>query len=224
MIRALIFDFDGLIVDTESTDFQAWQEIYREHGCELPLSTWAIAVGSGFSEEFEPFAYLEKQIGRRVNRDELWSRKCQRDLELIAQQPILPGVVGMLNDAKQQGFKLAVASSSDGDWVAGHLTRLGLIQYFDAVRTKDDVRHTKPAPDLFLAALDAVQVQAHEAIVFEDSPNGVLAAKRAGIFAIAVPNPLTIQMKVDGADMTLSSLAELPLEALLKRVDGNLIG
>jgi HAD superfamily hydrolase (TIGR01509 family) len=222
LIRAIIFDFDGLIIDTESTDFQAWQEIYQEHGCELPLSMWSIAVGSGFSEKFEPFAYLEKQIGRAVDRDDLWARKCQRDLELISQQPVLPGVVDVLIDAKQMRLKLAVASSSDGKWVIGHLTRLGLLHFFDAIRTKDDVQRTKPEPDLFHAALEALQVLPHEAIVFEDSPNGITAAKRAGIYVIAVPNPLTAQMRVDAADMTLLSLGDMPLEALLKRVDDSL--
>lgn len=221
MIRALILDFDGLIIDTETTDYQAWREVYQAHGCDLPLSLWAIAVGRGFSEEFEPFNYLESQIGRAVDRAALGEQRRRRDQELVALQPVLPGVVEMLKDARRMGLKTAVASSSSFEWVGGHLMRLGLIHYFDAIRTSDDVMHTKPAPDLFLAALEALGVEADEAVVFEDSPNGITAAKRAGIYVVAVPNDLTSQLALDHADMRLNSLEELTLEVLLARINAS---
>jgi HAD superfamily hydrolase (TIGR01509 family) len=208
MIRGLIFDFDGLILDTEVPDFQAWQELYRDQGAELSLSTWGQVIGRGFGEDFHPFAQLEQQLGRPVDRETLGEKRNRRELELIEQQAILPGVQDYLAGAKRLGLKLAVASSSPREWVDGHLKRIGLFDQFDTIRCLDDVAQPKPAPDLFNAALEALAIQADEAIVFEDSPHGVTAANQAGIFCVAVPNALTRQLGTDHADLTLSSLAE----------------
>ena len=218
-MQALIFDFDGLILDTEVPDFQSWQEVYREHGCELPLQTWASIVGGTAASNFDPYDYLEELFGGPVDRQAIWIKRRKRDVELIAQQPILPGVEDYLAEAKRLGLKLAIASSSPESWVRGHLTRLGLVANFDTICTADDVEHTKPAPDLFLAALANLNVPANQAIVFEDSPNGVLAANRAGIYCVAVPNPLTAQLSLDHADLVLNSLADLTLEALLTKIE-----
>jgi putative acetyltransferase len=115
-----------------------------------------------------------------------------------------------------------VASSSKYDWVDGYLRQLGLFDDFDAILCREDVQRIKPDPDLFLAALEALKVRADEGLVFEDSPNGVLAAKRAGIRVVAVPNPITAHGTIDGADLCLSSLAEMPLEALLIRFNSDI--
>jgi HAD superfamily hydrolase (TIGR01509 family) len=117
-------------------------------------------------------------------------------------------------------MRLAVASSSPRSWVGGHLERLGIIDHFDHLRCADDVRQVKPDPELYLAALAALGVAAHEAIALEDSPNGVLAAKRAGLFCVAVPNSLTRQMPLDHADRLVDSLADLPLQDLVDSIRG----
>ena len=218
VIKALIFDFDGLILDTEWPEYQNWQEIYRAHGTELPIEMWAHAVGGGFTEEFEPFAYLERLIGKAVDRETLHAEKRQRDADLIAIQPVLPGIESMLRDAKRLGLKTAIASSSSFAWVGGHVERLGLLNFFDVFRTRDDVTNIKPDPELFLAACDALKVTSDEAIVFEDSPNGVLAAHRAGIFVVAVPNPVTAQMVIEAPDFLINSLADLSLETLIAQM------
>jgi HAD superfamily hydrolase (TIGR01509 family) len=132
---------------------------------------------------------------------------------------VLPGVIDYLDSAEDLGLSLAIASSSPENWVRGHLARLGLYDRFDAIKTADDVKRTKPDPELYFAALNALGVQASEAIVFEDSPNGIRAAKAAGIFAVAVPNKLTAQLKLQEADMRMDSLADLPLKALLERIE-----
>ncbi len=218
MIRALIFDFDGLIVDTETPDFRSWQEVYREHGGELPVSVWTEYIG-GSTGVFDPYDYLEAQIGHPVDRADVQAQQKRRERELFAGQPILPGVEAYLAGARERSLKLGIASSSDRAWVTGHLERVGLLAAFDAILTADDVARTKPDPELFVRALEALEVEARQAIVLEDSPNGVLAAKRAGIFCVAVPNPVTRQLDLSRADLILDSLAEMPLRELLERAD-----
>ncbi len=218
MIRAIIFDFDGLILDTEGPIYQSWQELYQAHGGELSFDTWAEIIGT-VSNEHDHFEDLEVQIGRTLDRVNLSLKRRQRELELIATQPVQPGVKAYLDAAKQRGFKIGLASSSPCKWVTGHLARLGLIDYFDCILARDDVRQVKPDPELYLAVLQKLGVQAEEAIVIEDSPIGVTAAKKAGLYCVAVPNPLTARLPLDHADLRLHSLAELPLESLLVQVE-----
>ena len=217
MIRALIFDFDGLILDTEAPEFQSWQEIYQEHNCHLPLAEWAICIGS--SSGFNPYDYLETQLKQAVNREDIRLKRQQRSDELVAKQPILPGVEDYILRARSLGLKSGLASSSSYAWVDGHLTRLGLRAHFDVVKCRDHVKCTKPDPELYLTVLDELGIMAHEAIVLEDSPNGVRAAKRADIFCVAVPNPVTNQLPLDHADLRLTSLADVSLEKLLLAVN-----
>jgi HAD superfamily hydrolase (TIGR01509 family) len=214
MIKALIFDFDGLIIDTEMSSYQTWQEIYEEYNCQLPFSTWAICIG-GSPQLFDPCEYLEQQIGRPVLREEIRLRRRQRHIRIVEAQPVLPGVEDYILSAKRLDLKIGIASSSSHEWVDTHLTRLGLIDYFDSIRCSDDVKHTKPDPELYLAVLDALGVHGHQAIALEDSPNGVIAAQRAGIFCVAVPNPVTSQLSLDHADLNLSSLRDVSLDQLL---------
>ena len=218
MIRGLIFDFDGLILETEGPIYQSWQEIYHSYGCHLPFDSWTNIIGTS-DYEFEPITELERQYGAQLDRQALQARHRQLESEMIVTRPAMPGVQGYLNDAEGLGLKIGLASSSTCEWVTGHLDRLGLTHHFDCIKGSDDVHRTKPDPQLFLAVLDELELGADEAIVLEDSPNGVLAAKSAGIYCVAVPNGMTRGLKFDHADMRLESLEELPLEKLLRLVN-----
>jgi len=216
MIRALIFDFDGLILDTEGPIYRAWVEIYHELGADLPLSAWEVWVG-GSPDGFDPCGYLETQLGRAVDRETLTERARKREEELILLESALPGVEGYIADAGRLGLKLGVASSSDCPWVYRHLERLGLRDQFDSIKCAEDVKNVKPSPDLYLAVLDELGVGPEEAIALEDSPHGITSAQAAGLICVVVPNPLTSQMPTDHADLELDSLADMPLEELLAR-------
>ncbi len=218
MIRAIIFDFDGLILDTETPEYQAWQEIYQSHGCELPLALWTSMIGKGNDDiTFDPYAYLETQLQRVIDRNEIRTARRARMMDMIGMQPILPGIIKYLVDAKEIGLKIGLASSSGSEWVKAHLTRVGLIEHFECIRTADDVIRTKPDPELYLAVLKVMDVQPQEAIAFEDSANGAWAAKRAGMFCVAVPNPMTSSLSFDHVDYRLNSLADMDLPKLIQR-------
>ena len=219
MIKALIFDFDGLIMDTESPEVDGWQAIYAEYGQEFPLQVWIRDVVGSTIANFDPAAHLAALTGRDLDQEALRTRMRVYRLQKLESLPARPGVPGYLMAARRSGLRLAVASSSGHAWVEGYLRQLGLFEYFEAILCREDVRCLKPDPELFLAALNALQLPAAEALVFEDSPNGVLAARRAGIRVVAVPNTITAQAAIEGASLVLGSLADLPLEDLLRQVD-----
>ncbi len=223
MIRALIFDFDGLIMDTESPEVEAWQIIYAEHGQEFPLETWIRKVVGASASNFDPAAHLAQLTGTELDLPSLHERERAYRLARQAVMPTRPGVVEYLNAARQLGLQLAVASSSKHAWVDGYLRQLGLGEYFDLVKAREDAARVKPEPDLYLAALSGLGLSPADVLAFEDSPNGVLSAKRAGIRVVAVPNPITTQMKIEGADILLASLAERPLPELLKELGEELL-
>ena len=221
MIRALIFDFDGLILDTETPEFQSWQTIYREYGFEFPHERWgSIVGGNGQHSDFDAAEHLSALMQGRLDSDFLRGRNRDESNQIIFAQKSMPGVMDYIHEAKRLGLKLAIASSSEHAWVDSHAKRIGVYDYFDHVIAADDVGpgRTKPNPDLFLTALSRLQVPKEAAIVFEDSPNGVLAAKRAGIFVVAVPNTVTSLLSIEGADLVLKSLRDLPLSDLLRKV------
>jgi HAD superfamily hydrolase (TIGR01509 family) len=217
-LKSLIFDFDGLILDTEMPDVQCWQAIYREHGCEFPIQEWGRIVGGLGAAHFDPIEHLAGLTGKQLDAVALRDRQREESDRITWAQPVLPGVTALLERAERAGLQLAIASSSEHAWVDGHLARLGLSHYFGPVICSEDVPpgRTKPHPDLYLRALQELRITGSEAIVFEDSLNGVRAAKAAGIFAVAVPNPVTALLGVADADMTLGSLEEFPLEEFLR--------
>jgi HAD superfamily hydrolase (TIGR01509 family) len=217
MIRALIFDFDGLIFDTETPEFQSWQEIFQSYGCRLPFEKWALVIGSS-NDHFDPLAELAQQLGRALdNPAQLEEKRMQRELEILESRSVQPGVETYFKSAQRLGLKIGLASCSSGEWVRKHLTRLGLMAYFESIRTREDVKLVKPNPELYLRVLADLAVTAEEAIAFEDSPAGITAARQAGIYCIVVPNPLTAQLDTDHADLRLSSLEEMPLEKVIRK-------
>jgi HAD superfamily hydrolase (TIGR01509 family) len=220
MLKALIFDFDGLILDTETPEVLVWQSIYKEHGFELPVEEWEKTVGGYGLSNFDPAQNLSLLSQGRLDPVSLRARYRLEADALIHANPILPGIMDMIHDAKSQGLKVSIGSSSPHSWVDTHTQRLDIYHHFDHIICQDDVApgRTKPHPDIYLKSLETLQVDKTEAIVFEDSPNGVLASKRAGVFVVAVPNPLTAKMNVQG-DITVSSLAELKLKDLTNKIN-----
>ncbi len=213
MFDLVIFDFDGLILDTETPEYDAWQEIYGEFGVSMSLEVWGESIGQR-AGTFDPLAHLEVTAGCEIPRLEIKERHQLRFHNLLQKEALRPGITSYLDDADRLGVKLAVASSATRDWVEGHLVRHNIAHRFGCIVTVEDVTHAKPDPELFNLALTRMNARADRAVVLEDSPNGLLAANRAGIFAVAVPNPVTAGLALGHADLTISSLADWPMERL----------
>jgi HAD superfamily hydrolase (TIGR01509 family) len=215
MLKALIFDFDGLILDTETPEVLIWQSIYRDHGFELPVEEWSKTIGGYGISDFDAAEHLSSISQGRLDSASTRMRHRNESAKIVNASPVLPGVMDIIKQAKSKGLQVAIGSSSPHSWVDEHVKRLGIFDYFDHIICQDDVLHgrTKPNPDIFLKALSRLNVKPDEAVVFEDSVNGVTAARRAGIFVVGVPNPMTAQMGVSG-DITVLSLEQLSIQDL----------
>ncbi len=217
VIKAIIFDFDGLIVDTETPEYQSWQEIFQEYGAELDLDLWQSFIGRGFGD-FDVYEHLARVSGKPVDRATLRPRMRKRYLDLIERNPILPGVEAWLRRAKALGLPLAVASSSRQGWASGHLEKRGLLPNFAFVHCGDDVANVKPDPEIYIITAKRLGVPPENALAIEDSLNGLTAAKAAGMRCVVAPNPMTRQMNFAAADLRLNSLADATLDCVLAQL------
>jgi len=217
MLSGLIFDFDGLILDTEVAIYQAWLAIFEEFGGRLSFSDYARGIGTA-ADAFDPVGYLQEQVSNSLDPIQVLKRQQVLSHEMIIGQPPLPGVLPLIEEAKRKAVKLAIASSSPREWVYGYLIQFGLLDRFDAVLCQEDAPLVKPDPGLYLAALRAINHPASHVIAFEDSPFGITAAQAAGLYCVAVPNRLTIQMDLSHANLVVRSMEEVTLDDLSHRL------
>lgn len=213
-VRALVFDFDGLLVDSEGCALAACREVYHQHGHELPFDRWCQNVGT--KNNWNPSEHLSRLMGGVKGAEELNGLYRARYLEILKTKDTMPGVREFLAAARGEGFRLGVASGSSAGWVKGHLEARGLVEMFTAIATRDGDMAVKPDPAVYQLCLQMLQTDAGEAVAFEDSPNGVAAAKNAGLRCVAVPNAVTRNLDFSRADLRLESLAgRTPREVLM---------
>ncbi len=213
MVEALIFDFDGIIVDTETPDYEIWLEVYRDHGVDLPLEVWAQGVGLCW-DEFNPMAHLKTLITSPIDEEAVAEKRRLRFHETLAAYPPMAGVAELMREAKGAGLKVGVASNSDRPWVEGHLRQRDLFDWVDVIRTADDVPNAKPAPDVYEETVAVLGVSPERTVAFEDSPHGLTAAIAAGLHGIAVPNSVTKHYDLTHAHRILESIAHTTLKDL----------
>ena len=217
VIRAFLFDFDGVIADTELPTFESWRQVYADYGVELALEDWLPAVGSGSSTSgaFDAVEHLERLLARPVDREAVIASRTKRKEELYAQAPLLPGVPELLQRTRERGIKTAIVTRNRDDRVQRHCDLHGLRHAWDAFVCAN-AEPTRDKAELYRHALAVLDVAAHEALAFEDSPAGVRAAKRAGVVCAAVPNEVTRGADFGEADVVLPSFAELTIDDVLR--------
>lgn len=209
-IRALIFDFDGLILDTESALIDAYADVHAAHGVAFDRDHFLRSVGHA-DYAFDPWHAFEKRSDRVALEIERRTFNRARNLLL----PVLPGVVALLDAARTQALRVGLASNSLHAHCDGHLARIGLLERFEFLACREDVPLPKPAPDLYKLVLNRFGLRGHEAIAFEDSHTGSLAAKRANLWVVAAPNVSTAHHDFDHADLQVKSLADVKLDELM---------
>jgi HAD superfamily hydrolase (TIGR01509 family) len=212
MIRALIFDFDGLILDTETALIDAYGDVHGAHGVPFDKPLFTRSVGHA-DYAFDPW----RAFGPAADRVRLEAERQAFNRTRNHAQQILPGVVALIDAALQAGLGVGLASNSEHPHVEGHLRRLGLLGRFAFIACREDVPSPKPEPDLYRLVLGHFGIRGHEAIAFEDSHTGALAAKRAGLWVVAVPNSSTGHHDFGSADLRVGSLADCGLPGLLTR-------
>jgi HAD superfamily hydrolase (TIGR01509 family) len=212
---ALVFDFDGLICDTESTEYEAVRRVYLDHGLELDMDDWRLWVGAVAPDWVTE---LEAMVGRPLDRAELQAARRAHGAELLAAAGLLPGVLGLLDAAQAAAVPCGVASNASAAWVEGHLERLGIAERFGVVVSVDRVDRPKPDPDPYLLAATALGADPVDAVALEDSSTGVAAARAAGLFTVAVPGPMSAHQDLSEADLVVSSLDAVTLTDLGARV------
>ena len=206
--RGIIFDFDGVLVDTEWAIYQSWVRLYAREGQQISIATYSPCLGAGYSH-WNPAEHLEKLTGRTYDWDvETLARQAELESDL-ARSGLMDGTAELLTWCAGQGIGLTVASSSSRRWVQGWLERLGIYDCFQGVFTRTDGYAVKPDPALFLAAQQSLQLPKEDCLIVEDSENGTIAARNAGIPCVAIPNRMTELSYLSRAEYRLRSLREL---------------
>lgn len=217
MLKGLIFDFDGLILDTETPIYKAWTKVYDFYDCILPFDRWMSTVGSS-ETYFDPIQYLHSISQVKINDIEVMKLYSQYESDLIKVEKIMPGIMELLVNANDKGLKLAIASSSPISWVKKYAIHLGIEKYFTIFATKDEVKLTKPHPDLYQLALKKIGFDHTEVVALEDSLHGILAAKTAGIYSIAIPANLTKDLDFSNADMIVPNASAINLDVVNEKL------
>jgi HAD superfamily hydrolase (TIGR01509 family) len=214
-IKGIIFDFDGLICDTETPEVKAWEKLFSDFGLIFPFDRYQQTIGAVHNDE-SPFLFLEEMVGHSVERNKEREKYLEYRTALIEKEAARPGIEEYLQESKVLNLKIGLASSSPRSWIDHHLNRLNLQDYFDCIKTFNDVTATKPDPELFLSTIECMDLNKDEIFALEDSENGVIAAKAAGIKVVVYPNPVTEIYQFKNADLVVSSLESLTLGQLIK--------
>ncbi|MET3287562.1 UNVERIFIED_CONTAM: putative hydrolase of the HAD superfamily [Brevibacillus sp. OAP136] len=215
--RAIVFDFDGTILDTETSLFRAWVSMYERYGAKLDEQIWGYFIGTTVTDT-SPYQILRDQTEGLPDEAVIEAQIKDMYRELMKEEQLRPGVGALIEEAKRRNLELAVASSSPYEWVKRHLDEWHLTPYFGAIATADHVKQVKPDPALYRLALAQLGVEAGAAVAIEDSPNGALAAKRANMCCVIVPNPVTALLTFGEHDHRLDSLERFDFDVHVPNV------
>jgi len=214
LIDAIVFDFDGVIIDTEKARYDAWQAVFSIYNQQLPLVEWVKNLGRA-SYVADPYVILEKLSGLILPENEIRALAKKFELEFVADLEPLPGIVKLLKKAKTLNIPCAIASSSTRHWVSGHIKRMNLDTYFQTLVCREDTKTHKPLPEPYLTAVSRMNCEPSDCIAIEDAPLGIQSATSAGLRCVAVGCSLTRQLDLSKATWLYESLEEFDLKKLL---------
>lgn len=201
--KAVLFDFDGVILDTEWPIYQSWKRLFEREGQDLAQDIYVKCIGSDF-DTWSPPRYLEELTDKSFDWDK---ENAVRQVEImrdLANAKPMPGVEKLIKGLVEK--PTAVVSSSSHNWVDGWVDKLGLMPYFNTLVCRGDAPKIKPAPDLFMEASKQLGIAPKDCLVIEDSMNGLLSAHQAGMKVLAVPNRLTSVLDFSQAEWQAASL------------------
>jgi HAD superfamily hydrolase (TIGR01509 family) len=218
-IKALLFDYDGVLWDSEVAALESWRETYAEYGQDIAFDDFVTRLGTVGGVDL--VAELERLVGTPLDHEAVKRRRWARKMELVRQLKPRPGILDYIAGARDRGLAVAVISTDDSEWIMTGLTILGLQDAFHFIECAEgDMTRAKPSPALYLSALQRLALSEDEAIAIEDSPNGIRSAKEAGLFCLCYANAVTRQLDLSEADVVVDSLADPPLSAALKMAAG----
>ncbi|MFD2118041.1 HAD family hydrolase [Paenibacillus yanchengensis] len=218
MIKGLIFDFDGLVIDTESVWYESLCHVYEKHNAELPFDLYSQCIGTSLDRGFNPYHYLLEITDQNLDVEEIKRQSAEQHARIMQDRTLRPGVLSYLDTATKMGLKLGIASSSHLEWVTRFLNEHQIAKYFSCVCTADFVEKVKPDPALYLLALEQLDLSPNETIAFEDSANGAKAAHAAGLHTVIVPNAMTEHLTFGPHLLRLTSMEEMSLEDVITHV------
>jgi HAD superfamily hydrolase (TIGR01509 family) len=205
VISAVIFDMDGLMIDSEPLAKEAWQVTARRYGYVIDEPMFTRMLGL---REIECTAMVQRELGLPVAVDALRQQRSETFLAILpGRLKAMPGLYELLTKLKARGLRRALATSGERLYVATVMRELNLDGTFDAMVVAQDVTRGKPAPDVYLLTAQRLNLLPAQCLVLEDAPNGIAAAKAAGMLCVAVPNEFTRTLDLSAADVMMPSLS-----------------
>ncbi len=214
-MRAVIFDFDGLMMDTESTNIASWEREWARWGLVLDRESFFVPHGGDVTEH--RYDVLAAAVGVSFDRTRSQQRRTADRDAIHGSLLLCEGIEGWLDEAAAAGLRTAVASSSDVAWVERHLRQVDVVSKVDVIAGGDEVASHKPAPDVYRLALSRLGLTSSQAVAVEDTAHGIDAAHAAGLACIAIPNPFVDPARVAHAEVVLASAAEASLAHALRQ-------
>ncbi len=209
---AIIFDLDGTLIDTESADFEACQILCQEYGLPLSEAYWAEHVVGHMGGYDFIFSELMRHNGHGLTLNTLRHRLRELWTITLSDVQLRPGVTGLLPALHQAGYPLALATASDRAWVERWFNQFNLWPYFKVIATRENVTHSKPAPDVYLYTAAQLGVAPESCLVFEDSMPGLKAAKAAAMTVVITPSHAIHHLDFSQADELLENLQEISVD------------
>lgn len=213
-IKAVLFDMDGVLINSEPMHYRMWKEAFHDHGLEISYDVYKGCIGT-------TYAFLMDLIWENYSRDFRGDQKLIEERAVIEARmlkeegfPEMPGVREMVRRLHEAGFLLAVASSSPLERIKAAVDYIGAGQYFSLLNSAENVAHSKPAPDIYLDTAKRLGAAPEECIVLEDSENGSIAAVSAGMICVGLDNPDSGEQNLEHAAVIIRTLQEFTPELI----------